>query len=123
MFPLNGSVFLSVKTESMCCCAGLILRLLLISLQSAIKEIREAFWLCVGLGEVSHAQCDVIVYFGVLESTRRQNELDKTTSTVLAASLFPFGLLLLSLTSFTPPLHLVRSLCRLSYVFLFFHST
>lgn len=37
-------------------------------------------------GEVSHAQCDVIVYFGVGKRTRRQNELDKTTSMVLATS-------------------------------------
>lgn len=34
---------------------------------------------------VSHAQCDVMVYFGLRMWTRRQNELDKTTSLVLAA--------------------------------------
>lgn len=48
---------------------------------------RDTLRLC-WFGEVSHAQCDVIVYFGVGERTRRQNELDKTTSTVLAASSF-----------------------------------
>lgn len=38
------------------------------------------------LGVVSHALSDVIVYFGAKQKTRRQNELDKITSTVLAAS-------------------------------------
>lgn len=37
-------------------------------------------------GVVSHALSDVIVYFGVKQRTRRQNELAKITSTVLAAS-------------------------------------
>lgn len=39
------------------------------------------------LGVVSHALSEVIVYFGVKQKTRRQNELKKKiTSTVLAAS-------------------------------------
>lgn len=40
---------------------------------------------------VSHALSDVIVYFGVKQRTRRQNELAKITSTVLAASSLVLG--------------------------------
>lgn len=42
-------------------------------------------------GVVSHALSDVIVYFGVKQRTRRQNELAKITSTVLAASSLVLG--------------------------------
>lgn len=47
-------------------------------------------------GVVSHALTDVIVYFGVKQRTRRQNELAKITSKVLAASALVSGLSFLS---------------------------
>lgn len=50
------------------------------------QETLGQFWV------VSHALSDVIVYFGVKQRTRRQNELVKITSTVLAASSLLFSL-------------------------------
>lgn len=60
------------------------------------------FSLCMAFGEVSHAWCDVIVYFGIGERSKRQSELDKTTSmseVLTASSCFSLSVLLLSLTS------------------------
>lgn len=56
---------------------------------SALTAISGPLW---WLGVVSHALSDVIVCFGMKQKTRRQNELAKITSTVLAASSLLFSL-------------------------------
>lgn len=71
------------KDKGFCLLRG-ILNKWLTSLLLDRKEMSETLN-CV-LVYVSHAHYDVIVYFGVGIRTRRRNELDKTTSMVLAAS-------------------------------------